>query len=71
MQTNAMIKIEPRQQVCEQCRYCRSDEGNTGYCRYHQMFVLNTFDCPRFASGRMSAEGGDDSLSVEETGLSA
>ena len=71
MQMNALIKIEPRQHVCEQCRYFRPDEWKTGYCRYHQMFVLKTFDCPRFASGRMSAEGGDDSLQVKETGLSA
>lgn len=65
MQANPMIETELRQQVCEACRYFRPDEGKTGYCGYHRMFVLNTFDCSHFASGRMSAEGGGDNLLVE------
>lgn len=44
---------------CEQCLYFQSEELNTGFCRWHEMFVLNDFDCEKFEQRPLTVEGGE------------
>jgi hypothetical protein len=44
---------------CEHCAYFRPEELNTGFCQFHDMYVLIDFDCERFEQRRTRAEGGD------------
>ena len=36
------------QHYCGYCVYFQEEEWDTGYCQFHHMYVLKTFDCPEF-----------------------
>lgn len=44
---------------CEQCLHFRPKELNTGFCQWHEMFVLNDFDCGKFEQRSLTMEGGE------------
>ena len=58
---------KPIEQDCEHCRHSRKDELATGYCRLHDMYVLNTFWCQKFVQRFMFAEGGDAENTVNSS----
>ncbi len=46
------------QPQCVTCRYFQVDRLDTGFCRFHKMYVLPTFDCPEFIENSDSVQGG-------------
>lgn len=44
------------QRHCEDCVYFQEEQWDTGYCQFHHMYVLKTFDCPEFMPCPPSAE---------------
>jgi hypothetical protein len=46
---------------CEHCLYFRQEELGTGYCQFHEMFVLRDFDCGKFVQRPLLVEGGEAS----------
>lgn len=49
-----------RQQHCEDCSYFREDELDTGYCQFHNMFVLRIFGCQNFIQHLPVVPGGGE-----------
>jgi hypothetical protein len=49
--------MKPRS--CEHCLHFRPDELSTGFCQWHEMFVLKDFDCAKFEQCQRTAEGGE------------
>lgn len=47
------------QAQCVNCRYFQVDQLDTGFCRFHKMYVLPTFDCPEFVKKSGTSQGGD------------
>jgi len=45
---------------CENCEYFLQEELPTGYCRFHEMYVLMDFDCGKFEQRHTLTEGGDE-----------
>jgi hypothetical protein len=56
---------------CEHCLHFQSEELNTGFCQWHEMFVLKDFDCEKFEQRPLTVEGGevspDNVVAVEES----
>lgn len=56
----AARKMRPLQD-CEHCAHFQQEELNTGYCQFHEMYVLKDFDCGKFVQRNTIGEGGDAS----------
>jgi len=51
---------------CEYCAHFLQEELNTGYCQFHDMYVLRDFDCGKFEQRSTRAEGGDRPAASQE-----
>jgi hypothetical protein len=45
--------------MCAHCLHFRPEELGTGFCRWHEMFVLKDFDCEKFEQRPQPVEGGE------------
>lgn len=53
------IAAESAYPQCADCGYFREDQADTGFCRFHKMYVLRTFDCPEFIARDIYTQGGE------------
>ena len=45
---------------CANCMHFNEEQVDTGFCRFHKMYVLRSFDCPNFVLKILaSIQGGD------------
>lgn len=44
---------------CEHCLHFRQEEQGTGFCQFHEMYVLRDFDCGKFEQRPQAVEGGE------------
>jgi hypothetical protein len=57
---------------CAYCLYFKQDEWGSGYCSLHHMYVLRTFDCPKFTPNdrlpedEHSEDGGNSEMSMKQ-----
>ncbi len=64
------ITAESALPQCTDCEYFREEQADTGFCRFHKMYVLHTLDCPEFMPKSTNREGGprisEPNLSVKK-----